>query len=153
MMAEDKMTSKEQTKMFDKAWTHPDMQSLRKWWEAVKTLLFIWPNNNYGRRHIRVMPPNCRFIECKQVFEIKCIGLHCIRLVLCCYSQVPRINCPENYSLVMNSITFWVLLLIMIHFGLLAKAVNVKTAFLYGELEEEIHIEHSPSMKDIGKDD
>ena len=50
----------------------------------------------------------------------------------------------------MNDIMFWSLLLIMIHFGLLARVANIETAFLYGKLKEEIYME---CMKDIGNDD
>ena len=60
----------------------------------------------------------------------------------------------------MNDITFWVLLLMMIHFSFIAKLADIKTAFLYGSLKKkfiwnapwyERHWEKS-DMKDIGKD-
>lgn len=41
----------------------------------------------------------------------------------------------------------------MIHIGLLIKIIDVEAAFQYGELEEEVCMECSPSMKDAGKDD
>ena len=41
----------------------------------------------------------------------------------------------------MNDVTFCVLLLMVLHFGYLAKTVGVETAFLYGDLEEEISME------------
>ena len=41
----------------------------------------------------------------------------------------------------------------MIHFGFLAKVVDVKTVFLYGYLEEEIYIECPPGMRNITKYD
>ena len=41
----------------------------------------------------------------------------------------------------------------VIHFVYLTKIVNVKTAFLYGELEEEIYMECPQGMSDIGKND
>ena len=44
------------------------------------------------------------------------------------------------------------MLLIMIHLGFMAKVVNVKTAFLYGEPGEEIYRECPPGMKDITTD-
>ena len=43
----------------------------------------------------------------------------------------------KNYSLVANNITFHILLLIVIHFGILAEIVNIETGILYGDLEEE----------------
>ena len=53
----------------------------------------------------------------------------------------------ENYSPVVNDITFRILILAMILFGLSAKIVDVETAFLYGELDEEIYMECPPGMK------
>ena len=55
-------------------------------------------------------------------------------LVVCGYNQVPGVNVSENYSLLVKDITFRILLL-MIKFGVSAKIVDVKTAFLYGVLE------------------
>ena len=53
----------------------------------------------------------------------------------------------------MTEIIFKVLLLIMIHFGFMAKEDNVETAFLYGELEDEIYMKCPPRMKEVRKDE
>ena len=79
--------------------------------------------------------------------------MNCGRLVACGYSQIPRIDYSENYSPVMNDVILCVLLLIMVQFRLSAKVVNVETAFLYGDLKEEIYMECTHGMKGIGKDD
>ena len=39
----------------------------------------------------------------------------------------------------------------MIHFGLLAKVVNMKTILLLGQLKEDIYLECSPGMKILEK--
>ena len=95
-------------------------------------------------------PPNLRCIKYKWVFKIEHDRMYHTRLVACGYSQIPGIDYSKNNSPVMNHVTFCVLLLIMIHFGLLAKA-NIETAFLQGELEEEVYVEYLLSMKGIGK--
>ena len=41
----------------------------------------------------------------------------------------------------------------MLHFGYSAKIVDVKTAFLYGDLKEEIYMECPQGMKDVKRDD
>ena len=64
-----------------------------------------------------------------------------VHLIACGYSQVPGINFSENYSPVVNNITFLVLLLMVLHFGYSAKIVNIEAVFLYGDLEEEIYME------------
>ena len=40
-----------------------------------------------------------------------------------------------------------------IHFGFLAKIVDVETAILYRDLEDEIYMECPQGMSNIGKDD
>ena len=74
-------------------------------------------------------------------------------LVACGYSQVPGINFSKNYSPVVNDVTFRIMLVMVLHFGYSAKIVNVETAFLYGNLEEEIYMECPQGMKDVKKDD
>ena len=53
----------------------------------------------------------------------------------------------ESYSPVVHDITFRALLLVMIAEGLSAKIVDVETAFLYGDLEEEIYMECPKGME------
>ena len=48
---------------------------------------------------------------------------------------------------------FLVLLLLLVHFNFVAEVVNVKTAFLYREQDEEICMECPPGMKNIGMED
>ena len=43
------------------------------------------------------------------------------------------------------------MLLTMMYFGLTAKIVVVDTAFLYGEIEEEIFMEPPPGMEGVTK--
>ena len=50
----------------------------------------------------------------------------------------------------MNGIICQVLILDMILFRLLTKVIGIETAFLYGELEEEIYIKYPPGMKCVG---
>ena len=45
------------------------------------------------------------------------------------------------------------LLLMIIHFGFLAKIVDVGTAFVCGNLEEEMYMECSQGMSNVSKDD
>ena len=41
----------------------------------------------------------------------------------------------------------------VIHFGLFSKIVNIETAFLYKDLEEEIYMECPQDLSDVGRDD
>ena len=60
---------------------------------------------------------------------------------------------PVEFLPVVNNVTFQIMLLLVLHFGYSANIVNVKTAFLYGDLEEEIYMECPQGMKDVKKDD
>ena len=95
------------------------------------------------------MTPNQCCVKNKWVFKIKCNGVYRVRIVVCGYSQVPGIDFSENYSPVVNNVTFHVLLLMVLYFGYSAKIVNVETAFLYRDLEEEIYMECPQGMTNI----
>ena len=82
-----------------------------------------------------IMTANRHCVKNKCVFKIKQNGMYQARLVACGYSQVLGIDFSENYSPVVNDVTFCIMLLMVLHFGYLAKIVDVKTAFLYGDLE------------------
>ena len=71
-----------------------------------------------------LMPPNYRCIKNKWVFKIKCNSVYQACLVGCGYSQVPSVNFYENYSPVVNNITFPVLLIMVLHFGYLLKQLT-----------------------------
>ena len=122
----------EESKIFIKAWNHPNWNSCKKWQEAIKKE-FADMNKQHVWRKTRksLMLPNQRCARNKWVFKIKRNGVYQVHLVACRYSQIPRIDFSENYSLVVNDITFCVVLLMVLHFGYFAKIVDVETAFLY----------------------
>ena len=100
-----------------------------------------------------LMPPNQSCVKNKWVFKIKCNGVYWACLIACGYSQVPGIDFSENYLPVVNDIIFHILVLMVLHFGYSAKIADIETAFLYGDLEEEIYMECPQGMADVKKDD
>ena len=88
-------------------------------------------------------------VKSKWMFKIKRSGIFRARMVACGYSQIAGIGFTENYLSVVNAITFHLMLLAMMYFGLTAKIVDVETAFLYGEIEEEIFMECPPGMEGV----
>ena len=95
------------------------------------------------------MPPHCRCVKNKWVFKIKHNSVYQVFLMACGCSQVPGFNVSKNYSPVVDSITFCIMLLMLLHFGYSAKIVNVETVFLYGDLEEEIYMECPQGMSNM----
>jgi len=143
----------EEPKSYEEAWYHNDPKQRVKWRAAI--------TKEFGDMAKRVvwtvierkaMPVGCRCVKCKWVFKIKRNGVFRARLVACGYSQIPGVDFTENYSPVVNDVTFRLLLLIWIYFKLTAKIVDVETAFLYGKLTEEIYMECPPGMKEGTKD-
>ena len=153
MVTNDTKPIPEEPKTFNKAWDHPNENSCKKWWEAIhKELADKNKQQVWCMTHKSLMPPNCRCIKNKWV-KIKCNCVYQVHLMACGYSQVPGVDVSKNYSPVVNNITFCILLLMVLHFGYLDKIVNIETAFLSGDLEEEIYMECPQGMSNIQKDD
>jgi Reverse transcriptase (RNA-dependent DNA polymerase) len=87
------------------------------------------------------MPEGRRYVKHKWVFDIKRSGIFRARLVACGYSQVAGVDFTQVFSPVCNDVTFRVVLICMIVWGLDTLIFDVVTAFLTGNLEEEIYME------------
>ena len=59
-----------------------------------------------------------RRMKCRCIFKIKCNGVHRAWLIACWYSQLLGVNLSENYFLIVNNISFRILLLILIKWSL-----------------------------------
>ena len=79
-------------------------------------------------------------MKSKWVFDIKRSGLFKVRLVACGYSQVPGVDFTESYAPVINDVSWRILIIAMLVWKLEAKIIDVSTAFLYGDLEEDIYM-------------
>ena len=110
-----------------------------------------WTNNRYGKRCVRVLCPSItgasRTNSCSKLSKLHVPGVLCGMWI----EPGTCINFSKNYSWVVNKITFCILLLMVILFGYSAKIVNVETAFLYVELDEEIFMECSQGISDRRK--
>ncbi len=95
------------------------------------------------------IPKGRHCVKCKWVFKIKRNGIFHACLVACGYSQIPGVDFSENYSPVVCDVTFRILILVLIVFSLKAKIVDMETAVLYGNIEEETFMECPPGMTDV----
>ena len=57
------------------------------------------------------------------------------------YSQIPGVDFTDNFSPVVNDITFHLMLSRKLFEKLSERIIDVETSFLYGELEDEIYME------------
>jgi hypothetical protein len=132
---------------FDEAWDHPDPFQRGLWREAINTEF-----SKMDDRKVRMKKKKCdipqgrRLIKCKWVFDIKRNGRFRARLVACGYSQVGGIDFNQVYSPVVNDVTFRIMLIAKMVWKLFSMTFDVETAFLLGELEEEIYMQCPPGM-------
>ena len=84
---------------------------------------------------------NNDIVKHKWVFDIKRNGIFRARLVACGYSQKPGIDFTDTYSPVVNDAVFRLLIVIQLLFQLVCMITDVETAFLNGDLPEEIYMD------------
>ena len=66
--------------------------------------------------------------------------MYCVRLVAKAFSQIPGVVVTDNYSPVVNDVTFRTVVARMIIEHLKGKVVDIDNAFLIGDLEHEIYM-------------
>jgi len=127
--------------MFREAYDHPDPAQREKWRAAIQKEFNDMTRRGVWRKVPRTaIPKGRRCIRSKWVFKIKRDGIFRARLVACGYSQIPGVDFTENFAPVINDVTWHILIVAMLIWKLDAVIINVETAFLHGELEEEIYM-------------
>ncbi|MCO5603933.1 hypothetical protein L7F22_058089 [Adiantum nelumboides] len=94
-------------------------------------------------------PPNRKIVTCKWLLRKKLhadgsVSRYKARLVARGFSQVPGMDYSETFSPVLRITSFRVLIAIAAQFRLLLHQMDVRTAFLHGDLEEEIYMMQPP---------
>jgi hypothetical protein len=138
---------------YEEAFYHRDPW-VRKQWRTAITLelnkmsdLKVW--------HIikrSSIPKGRKCIKCKWVFDIKRNGTFRARLVACGYSQTPGIDFQDYYAPVVNDVVFRIVIIIQIVYKLCSAIIDVETAFLHGDLHEEIYM-NAPSGLEVNNDE
>ena len=84
----------------------------------------------------------------KWVFKVKPDGRHRARLVVKGYTQIPGVDFTESHSPVANDATIRALLVVAHQNGWCVEQLDVETAFLYGELKEEVYLRKPEGFDD-----
>ena len=133
---------------FEAAWYHADLFQREHWRTAIRKEFSKMNKMRVWRKIDRSLMPNGRrCVKCRWVFDIKRDGTFRARLVACGYSQVPGIDFTEVYSPVKNDVTFRILLVMVLLYNYDCYLIDVVTAFLHGELLEEIYMECPSGLK------
>ena len=93
-------------------------------------------------RHVKRKdcPNDYGLVGCRWVFEVKRNGVYHARLVAKGFSQVPGMDFTDNYSPVVNDVTFRVVVARMLLENVKGEGVDIDNAFLNGDLEHEIYM-------------
>ena len=133
---------------FDDAWNHPDVKQKERWRSAIMKEKRDFQKNEVMKKIKRQeMPADRRCVKCKWVFDVKRDGRFRARLVACGYTQIPGVDFTSTYAPVINDITWRILIILKIVRKLDARIIDVETAFLLGELDEEIYMEVPPGYE------
>ena len=98
-------------------------------------------NRGFWQKTKKDQIPNYRrLIGSKWVFKKKGNGVYRARLCGLGYVQVPGVDYQDNFSPVVLEVTFRTVLVLMLVYEWIREIVDIKTAFLYGDLEEEIYL-------------
>lgn len=139
---------------FSDAWDYPKEFDRAKWRKAItKEFKDMREKGVWKKVKLKDIPKDRRLIGCRWVHKVKRNGVFRARLAALGYSQIPGLDYTENFAPVIQDITFRLLCLIMMLHGWIAEIVDIETAFLYGELEEEIFIKIPDGYETVVKED
>ena len=125
--------------------------SSRKWKEAMDEEYKALIDNQIFQ--LAVLPPNRKAIGCKWVFKLKLnadgsIEKYKARLVAKGFSQKEGIDFSETFAPVVKFVTIRCILAISASLDFELQQMDVKAAFLHGDLEEEIYMKQPEGYED-----
>ena len=137
-------------KTFQEAWHCENEKDRNNWRTAIRKEMRSMIDREVWRITERnKIPNNRRLIGNKWVFKIKRDGTYRARLVALGYSQIPGVDYIDNFAPVAHDVTFRIALARMMVEKLDSLVMDVATAFLYGEIDEEIFMKSPVGMEEI----
>ena len=137
-------------KTIQEAWHCPIEDEKERWRIAIRKEIRSMIERGVWRKTDRKkITSNRRLIGNKWVFKIKRDGTYRARLVALGYSQIPGVVYTDNFAPVAHDVSFRIALARMMAEKLDCLVMDVKTAFLYGDIEEEIFMKSPVGMEEI----
>ena len=135
-------------KNFENAWNHENEYERLMWRNAIKKEFNdMFKHKVWEKVKKTEIPSDRRILGNKWVLKKKKNGVYRARLVALGYHQIPGIDHEDNFAPVINETTFRIILILMMKENLKAEIVDIETAFLYGNLEEEIFMKQPQGLK------
>ena len=137
-------------KTFQESWHSPVEEERNNWQIAIRKEIKSMINRGVWRKIDKLkIPQNRRLFGNKWVFKIKRDGTYRERLVALGYSQIPGVDYTDNFAPVAHDVSFRIALARMMVEKLDSLVMDVETAFLYGDIEEEIFMKSPVGMEEI----
>ena len=137
-------------KTFQEAWHSPVDEERNNWQLAIRKEIKSMINRGVWTNIEKVkIPENRRLIGNKWVFKIKRDGTYRASLVALGYSQIPGVDCTDNFAPMAHDVSFRIALARMMVEKLDSLVMHVETAFLYGDIEEELFMKSPVGMEEI----
>ena len=137
-------------KTFQEAWHYPIEKERENWRAAIRKEIRNMIERGVWRKADRKKTPsNRRLIGNKWVFKIKRDGTYRARLVAVGYSHIPGVDYTDNFAPAAHDVSFRIALARMMVEKLDSPVMVVETAFLYGEIDEEIFMKSPVGMEEI----
>ena len=107
--------------------------------------------------HLVELPEGCKRVGCKWVFKTKRdsqgnIEHYKARLVAKGFTQKDGIDYKETFSPVSKKDSFRIIMALVAHYDLELHQMDVKNAFLNGDLEEDVYMDQPVGFAEEGKE-
>ena len=126
-----------------------------KWYNAMKEELKSMTDNNVWE--MTELPKGSKRVGCKWVFKTKRDSMGNVerykaRLVAKGYTQKDGVDYKETFSPVSKKDSLRIIMALVAHYDLELHQMDVKTAFLNGDLEEEVYMDQPQGFETTGKE-
>ncbi|MCO5606288.1 hypothetical protein L7F22_060475 [Adiantum nelumboides] len=127
-----------------------------KWQEAMNEEMdALYGNETWD---LAPLPKGKKLIGCRRVYKIKhnsdgSVSRYKARLVAKGYAQTYGIDYEETFALVAKMATVRAVIAVAAAKGWILHQMDVKNAFLHGDLQEEVYMEQPPGYQDTGHPD